>query len=393
MNLKIVQFKEWLFNEVDWEKFQDASKVCISPEDLASKLNDELERLKIPANKRPRFKRGVFPQIFSKNIPLLPILQEPDGSREKDDLGEMPAEIDIEQFKSDITRIPDTIFEMGDKSKHTNEYDPDVFTVNTGIPALRTVIWDEDNKKFYVLNTCPSAGSCADNCYALKGFYIMSKGKNLKLTQRINMLVNHPKEYESRILKELRKFAFEAELDNKKLKIRWNDAGDFFSDVYFYIAVNVTNELKKLHGKHIESYAYTKSGKYVPLGKEHGFVMNFSMEGKPSDRLDKRALGKTKLSVIVPRAVFKGIFERKTKEQSINQFKDFESGREELKKRIWEKYKDQHKFDLDSLKYTDEIIGKHEGKKYKYNAIVLQSGDSDVGAQRRDVRISFLLEH
>jgi len=379
MNSQIVQFKEWLFSEVDWEKFQDVSKVCISPDDLASKLNDELERLKIPAKDRPSFKKGVFPQIASKNIPV-----------EKDDLGE--TEIDIERFKSDITEIPKTIFDVGEKSKHTNELDEVVFTVNTGIPALRTVIWDEDNKKFYVLNTCPGAGSCIVNCYALKGFYIMSKGKNLKLTQRINMLVNHPKEYESRMLKELRKFAFEAELDNKKLKIRWNDAGDFFSDVYFNIAVNVTNELKKLHGKHIDSYAYTKSGKYIALGEKHGLTMNFSMEGKPSER-DGVNLEETKLSLIVPRDVFKGIFERKTKEQSTDQFVDFESGREELKKRIWEKYKDQYKIDLDSLKYTDEIISKAEGKKYKYNVIVLPHGDSDISAQRQDVRISFLLEH
>jgi hypothetical protein len=379
MNSQIVQFKEWLFSEVDWEKFQDVSKVCISPDDLASKLNDELERLKIPAKDRPGFKKGVFPQIASKNIPV-----------EKNDLGE--TEIDIERFKSDITEIPKTIFDVGEKSKHTNELDEVVFTVNTGIPALRTVIWDEDNKKFYVLNTCPGAGSCIVNCYALKGFYIMSKGKNLKLTQRINMLVNHPKEYESRMLKELRKFAFEAELDNKKLKIRWNDAGDFFSDVYFNIAVNVTNELKKLHGKHIDSYAYTKSGKYIALGEKHGLTMNFSMEGKPSER-EGVNLKKTKLSIIVPRDVFKGIFERKTKEQSTDQFVDFESGREELKKRIWEKYKDQYKIDLDSLKYTDEIISKAEGKKYKYNVIVLPHGDSDISAQRQDVRISFLLEH
>ena len=378
MNSQIVQFKEWLFSEVDWEKFQDVSKVCISPDDLASKLNDELERLKIPAKDRPSFKKGVFPQIASKNIPV-----------EKDDLGE--TEIDIERFKSDITEIPKTIFDVGEKSKHTNELDEVVFTVNTGIPALRTVIWDEDNKKFYVLNTCPGAGSCIVNCYALKGFYIMSKGKNLKLTQRINMLVNHPKEYESRMLKELRKFAFEAELDNKKLKIRWNDAGDFFSDVYFNIAVNVTNELKKLHGKHIDSYAYTKSGKYIALGEKHGLTMNFSMEGKPSER-DGVNLEETKLSLIVPRDVFKGIFERKTKEQSTDQFVDFESGREELKKRIWEKYKDQYKIDLDSLKYTDEIISKAEGKKYKYNVIVLPHGDSNISAQSQDVRISSLLE-
>ena len=379
MNFKIVQFKEWLLSEVDWEHFKDVSKVCISPDELASKLNDELERLKIPAKDRPSFKKGVFPQIASKNIPV-----------EKDDLGE--TEIDIERFKSDITEIPKTKFDVGEKSKHTNELDEVVFTVNTGIPALRTVIWDEDNKKFYVLNTCPGAGSCVVNCYALKGFYIMSKGKNLKLTQRINMLVNHPKEYESRMLKELRKFAFDAELDNKKLKIRWNDAGDFFSDVYFNIAVNITNELKKLHGKHIESYAYTKSGKYIALGEKHGLTMNFSMEGKPSER-EGVNLKKTKLSIIVPRDVFKGIFERKTKDQSINQFVDFESGREELKKRIWEKYKDQYNIDLDSLKYTDEIISKAEGKKYKYNAIILPHGDSDIAAQRRDVRISFLLEH
>ena len=42
--------------------------------------------------------------------------------------------------------------------------------------------------------------------------------------------------------------------------------------------------------------------------------------------------------------------------------------------------------------YTFELPSKQE-EKNKYNVIVLPTGDSDVGAQRRDVKMSYLLAH
>ena len=75
-------------------------------------------------------------------------------------------------------------------------------------------------------------------------------------------------------------------------------------------------------------------------------------------------------------------------------FKD-ESGKLELKKRIYDFYHGKPEFadlTIDSLKFTNELP--HSiGKPFEYNAIVLQSGDSDRPAQRTDVKAIFLLEH
>ena len=49
--------KMQLLNEVDWEKFKDVQKICLSPDQVADELNSELERLKLPEKERPKAKR------------------------------------------------------------------------------------------------------------------------------------------------------------------------------------------------------------------------------------------------------------------------------------------------------------------------------------------------
>lgn len=374
-----------MLNEVDWEKFYDVSKVCLSAEEVANRLNAELERLKIPSSKRPSADIE-FPKISKGNIPT-------------DEQGR----INIEHFKTEIMQLPATIFDEGLKSLHT--IDEDVYTVNTGIPALRAVLWDEQNNKFFIINTCPGAGKCIKNCYAMQGFYIMNDGKNMKLINRLQLMMNHPEVYENKAYNELELFAFKANRENKKLEIRWNDAGDIFSIVYFNIIVSVTNKLK-LKGYNVESYAYTKVGEYMKLGEEHGIIMSYST-GAAFKEKEKVDMSISKLSETVPYDLFKDLFERQlTKdgkpsphfskdEKGKTKFKNDIAGRIELKKRIYYYYKDKEGFEnlsIESLKFTDELP-KIIGDKHEYNAIVLPGGDSDRPAQRTDVRITFLCEH
>jgi hypothetical protein len=63
-------------------------------------------------------------------------------------------------------------------------------------------------------------------------------------------------------------------------------------------------------------------------------------------------------------------------------------GKEELRKRI-SKY---FKVPLNNLIYQYELPREEQGD-YKFNTIVLPTGDSDISAQRHDVRITFLLIH
>jgi hypothetical protein len=198
-------------------------------------------------------------------------------------------------------------------------------------------------------------------------------------------------------------------------------------------------------------------GKYALLGDKDGIMMNFSTGSKKSEQdtvNDK--LKNLKVSVEVPRKLFEASYakgsdlSKKTKayedlkkdgtitpEQSKKlrqlrkefnvevkngKYSDIDIFKKEgahiktgvntgkpifvnaeapqkLKQRIVDFY-DKHfggkyKTSIERLKFTYEIekLNPQIQKPYSYDLIVLPKGDSDVGANRRDVKISFLLSH
>lgn len=363
-------------NEVDWdEEFSDVKKTCLAPEMVVKMLNDQLSRLDKPSKDREKIDANT-PIISRGNLPLA------DG------------DIDVDHFIKEITAKPKQIFDRNPKMEKSDTGGFQ-YTVNTGIPALRGIIYDIDNQKFFTINTCPGAGTCAVSCYARKGFYIMNDGKNLKYIQRLNLLLNDPEEYENIIMDELDPLAYKIKRDSRKegkdikLVIRWNDAGDFFAKKYYDIAISVTNQLVKA-GYNIESYAYTKMGDIANIA-DPNFVMNFSDDAnkKETAKVDTES---AKISKIVPKELFKDIFLKDgpsyvKDEKGKAMFKD-ESSKERLKNLISVKYDVPY----ETLAFNDELPPE-QGTEYLYNVIVLPTGDSDIAAQRRDVRISFLLQH
>jgi hypothetical protein len=258
-----MNFKNWLMNEVNWRKdpskygFSDVSATCIPIETFIEGLNKQLERYRQSSKERDRFprhaelepQRQLLPQYSSASLGRIV-----DPSRDK------ITKESVLDFIKNITSMPATIFDEGEKSKHSNELDPNVYTINTGIPALRAIVFDKAEEKFYSINTCKGAGSCIVDCFALKGFYVLSDGKNIKLHQRINLLVNSPEEYYRKALEELKAVALREIPKGKVLKIRWNDAGDWFSKTYYNIAIKITKDLKniKLHLNMGEPNLYKK---------------------------------------------------------------------------------------------------------------------------------------
>ncbi len=363
-------------NEVDWdEEFSDVKKTCLAPEMVVKMLNDQLSRLDKPSKDREKIDANT-PIISRGNLPLA------DG------------DIDVEQFIKEITARPKQIFDRNPKMEKSDTGGFQ-YTVNTGIPALRGIIYDIDNQKFFTINTCPGAGTCAVSCYARKGFYIMNDGKNLKYIQRLNLLLNDPEEYENIIMDELDPLAYKIKRDSRKegkdikLVIRWNDAGDFFAKKYYDIAISVTNQLVKA-GYNIESYAYTKMGDIANIA-DPNFVMNFSDDANKKETA-KVDTGAAKISKIVPKELFKDIFLKDgpsyvKDEKGKAMFKD-DASKERLKILISVKYNVPY----ETLAFNDELPPE-QSSDYLYNVIVLPTGDSDIAAQRRDVRISFLLQH
>jgi len=360
-------------SEIDW-KSSDLEDVkvqsCMSNDQVVTWLNNELKRYtdggKAAAN-MPRVSRG---NILIKDTA-----------------------IDIDGFIKLLTTPPKTIFDEGMKSLHTTN--ADVLVINTGIPAMRGFVYDKEdiNTPFKVVNTCPAAGVCSVDCYALQGFYIMNDGKNIKLAQRLQLIMENPEMYLKIGYSEAELYAFKANRDGKTLEIRWNDAGDFFSQRYFNLATVITKKLLENNYK-IKSYFYTKVSGRVDIGEKLGFTVTFSQGGVESNPTA------SKQSIIIPTSMFSDIL-KKTKGRGYEKdlktgktsFIDAEVGKVELKRRIFEKYKDQLPgLTLESIMYTDELPPNEESPG-KFSAIILPSGDSDRPAQRKDVRYIFLLKH
>ena len=384
-------YKNTAINEVDWdEKFSDTKASCVTPDSLAKEMNNELARVNTPS--KDREKRGTNTPIHTRG-----------------NIGKSMTngELDVEKFKKLITSPPKTIFDQNPKMEKTDNGGAQI-TVNTGLPAITGIIYDKNKNKFYKINTCPGAGSCQLICYARKGFYGMNDGKSMKLIQRLNLLMNDPDEYYNMIMDELEPAAVLAKRKGRReghpiqLVIRWNDAGDFFSDTYYKIAQRVTSDLLA-DGYNVKSYAYTKQAKFVDLATDD-FIMNFSKGSAPAE-LRQVDLEKAKYSDIVKRIstdgndMFKDLFAKgvdsetgKVKKYDINQdtgLPNFvKGGGEELKRRVAKEYN----VSVDRLIFQNELPPE-EGDKFKYDVIVLPTGDTDIGAQRQDVHKTFLLIH
>jgi Gene product 88 len=384
MHIKLKSILTESINEIDW-KSDDLKDIdpsisgsktrCMSMQAVKDWLSSELDRYESGGKAAKN-----MPRLTGTTVRGL-VVKDESGTRE----------VKIDQFIRILSTPPKTIFDVGEKSLHTG--DKNTMTINTGIPALRGIIWDPEARDFKIINTCPSAGSCAVDCYALQGFYIMNDGKNLKLAQRLQLILEKPSEYIEQAFREARRLAQDAKWDNKILEIRWNDAGDFFSDRYFQSAMAVTRQLLEA-GFPIKSYFYTKMGKFVELGQQMGIEVTYSLGGTDQVKDAK------KKSVIVPSLVFRK-FLTSTKGRGFE--KDPESGKtkitpeagEGLRQAVFDEYKNDPEFkelNIDTIKYTDEMPSKEDDER-KYSCIILPGGDSDRPAQRKDVKHVFLLKH
>lgn len=355
---------ELMLESVDFDgRFSDVSKSCLTAEAVADILNAELTRIR--HNKTAKTNDRIKPSTTEVKTggKLLQKLETPDG----------PLGFDVNEYAKLITDLPKNGVFGSSNAKMERSRDGYYSTIHTGLPAVAAIIYDTDKDQFYSINTCPAAGQCLKYCYARKGQFGINSDVILNLTRRLNLFMNDPEEYEEMAYEELAYHARRENRAGRQLRIRWNDSGDFFSDEYFQIANRVTDKLIK-RGKDVRSYAYTKVAKYVEKNRPD-FVINFSAEASVSE-LRQVNLDKIKISKTVPKHVFK----------------EFKAGRVfnktlELKQSV----ADHYEVDVKRLKFVDELPSE-EGKKHQWDVIVTNQ-DTDLAAQREDVRISYLLIH
>lgn len=100
------------------------------------------------------------------------------------------------KLKTDILRKiiserPTSILKQNVKTEHSDEL---IFIY--GLPALKGLALDEETGKFFIVDTCPGAGSCMLNCFAMKGGYIQWKDGTLKFHKLLTWLLNDPAGFE-----------------------------------------------------------------------------------------------------------------------------------------------------------------------------------------------------
>lgn len=124
---------------------------------------------------------------------------------------------------------------------------------------------------------CPSAGVCAQLCYARSGTYNFSNVKKAHV-RNLESVINDPEKWKAELTNELKAKRYQG---GKSVRI--HDSGDFFSEQYFLLWLDIAKE-----NPHVFFYAYTKE---VAMVKKHelpeNFVIIFSMGGTQDHLVDK----------------------------------------------------------------------------------------------------------
>jgi len=353
-------------NEIDWEgEFSDVSKECLSDEALKNYFNKVIDNQKLSSDKRTK----SLLLVHNKAIPF-------------DEKGD----VDVQAFIDNITRMPAQIYSQNAKMEKSDV--DNSITFNVGIPALRGIVYDMEHEKFYVVNTCPGAGTCAKVCYARRGRYVLLPNIFGKQTRILNLLLNDPELFEKLLKHEIEMLVWKNR--GKKVLFRWNDAGDFFSKKYFEIAGNITKQLQE-KGYKFESYAHTKMGDIYNLN-DPNMTLNFSVDAAEKEK-KKVDLSQAKTSEIVPPELFKDLFLRDRAHLKVDDkgklIPTSAESLDVLKQRIANKFN----VDINTLIMYDDMLKIPVGNEKKWNVIVLPKGQGDVAAQRKDVQRTFLLYH
>jgi hypothetical protein len=355
---KIIQEEVQKFlSEIDWEgDFKDVKKSCMRHEDMARYLNKVRANAFVDKYKdREKLDKGE-PFIHAKSSFF---------EKGKKD-------VDVDQFIEQITKMPNNLVNTNEKILKTGLADQ--FVYKTGIPAFRGLAYDKDKGKFYVINTCPGAGSCVFICYAMKGNYVRYPAAYDSMTRRLNFLLNDPKGFEKQLYKELKEKAIEhnaLEDYEPEVIVRWNDSGDFFSQAYVDIADRVIKKLQK-DGYNVNSYAYTKMADVAKADKFGSTSFSSGANKKQSAMADE----KMKQSKIVPKELFDDL--------DINR----KSHSDELKKRVAEKFG----LDIKDVLTYKELMKTSESDSPRYSVLV-KPGDGDDAAMRGDVKNVLLTQH
>ena len=214
---------------------------------------------------------------------------------------------DEDAVKKTLAIRPKSLLKQNEKMKHSNGEFEQFF--NVGFAALVGIALDEQTNNLIVVNTCPGAGSCKVECFAMKGGKIQFKAAWQSDGRILTYLLNDPDGFFNQLSSEISAEASAAAKGDKKFPngwqttVRWHDAGDFFSPEYLDMAL-------KMAAKHpdVKFYAYTKMAGAALAKKPDNFIINWSEGANTAQEKQIKAqdpnLDTTKNSRIVPERLF-----------------------------------------------------------------------------------------
>jgi hypothetical protein len=311
---------------------------------------------------------------------------------------------DEDAVKKTLAIRPKALLKQNEKMKHSNGEFEQFF--NVGFAALVGIALDEQTNNLIVVNTCPGAGSCKVDCFAMKGGKIQFKAAWQSDGRILTYLLNDPDGFFNQLSSEISKEASAAAKGDKKFPngwqttVRWHDAGDFFSPEYLDMAL-------KMAAKHpdVRFYAYTKMAGAALAKKPDNFIINWSEGANTEQEKQVKAqdpnLDKTKNSRIVPEKLFWDLLAKDEKGNLDKEGAD-EKGKggrwvtrdnqatQELKQRLAKEYG----LSSNSILNYDEYMAKRNSipAGMKYNVIVAP-GEGDVSANDPGVLSTLLLRH
>ncbi len=372
--------------DLDSQEFQDYMKRIVGTPDL-----DKAGNVKVDKKGNEKYTTGKtagdkykMPYIHRSSVVSY---LSPDGKS-----------YDEDAVKKTLAIRPKALLKQNEKMKHSNGEFEQFF--NVGFAALVGIALDEQTNNLIVVNTCPGAGSCKVDCFAMKGGKIQFKAAWQSDGRILTYLLNDPDGFFNQLSNEISVESQAAAKGDKKfpngwqVTVRWHDAGDFFSPEYLDMAL-------KMAAKHpdVRFYAYTKMAGAALAQKPDNFIINWSEGANTTQEKQIKAkdpnLDTTKNSRIVPEKLF---YDLLAKDEKGNLKKTDDGAWQpaspealaEMKQRIAKEYG----ISVSSILSYTEYMAKRNSipAGMKYNVIVAP-GEGDVSANDPGVLSTLLLRH
>jgi hypothetical protein len=304
---------------------------------------------------------------------------------------------DEDKIKQSLSQRPKSLLKQNEKMKHSNGEFEQFF--NVGFAALTGIAVDEQTDNLIIVNTCPGAGSCKVDCFAMKGGKVQFKAAWQSDGRILTYLLNDPSGFFNQLSGEIAKEEAAGKKGDKKFPngwqttVRWHDAGDFFSPEYLDMAL-------KMAAKHpdVKFYAYTKMAGAALAQKPPNFIINWSEGANTSQEKQVKAkdanLDTTKNSRIVPDEIFQDLLVKDEKKNLVKgasgQWQVQPDKLPELKQRLASEYG----LSANSILSYDEYMAKRKSipAGMKYNVIVAP-GEGDISANDPNIISTLLLRH